>query len=257
MSWAGRRKFIYGFGVFAVLFMAVLPLIISLLSKPATCFDGLLNQGETSADLGGPCELRDPLTLKPVTVLWTRSFKLLPGIYSAVAYLENPNIDTGSERVFYTLRLYDKDGVQVTERSGEAFLPPQAIVPVFESNIQTGNRIPVRAALTMQTGAEWKRMKRFADDMVIRDQQNSEMDNRPRVKGSVANVGLEHLRKVSVVAVVFDEAGNAVGASRTVIDDLPAGSTREAVFTWPAPFTSYVSRVDIIPLSNPDSMRRI
>lgn len=258
MSWAARRKFLYAFGVFAFIFMGFFPFIVALLSRPATCFDRVQNQEETAIDLGGPCVARDPATLKPVSVLWTRSFKLLPGIYSAVAYIENPNIDTGSERLSYSLKLYDSAGVQVTERTGDVFLPPQTIVPVFESNIQTGNRIPVRASLTFVEGtAEWRRMKRYAEDMVIRDQKNTDMDTRPRVQAIVANVGLEHLRKMPVVAVVFDEAGNAVGGSRTLIDDIPAGASREVIFTWPAPFTSYVSRVDIIPLSVPDSIRRL
>jgi hypothetical protein len=257
MSWSGRRRFLYGFGAFTIIFVVVLPFAISLLAKPPSCFDGIQNQGETAVDLGGPCKLRDPGALKPVTVLWTKAFRLLPGIYSAVAYVENPNEDTGSEYIQYTLNLYDSRGILVAERHGNIFLPPQAIVPIFESNIQTGNRIPVRAVATLEPGAEWFRMQKFAGDMSIRDQENSDMDTRPRVSAVVANTGLEHLRNIPVIATVFDQGGNAVGASRTMVDDLPAGETATIVFTWPAAFTAYVSRVDIRPISLPDSARRI
>ncbi|MFM2414506.1 MAG: hypothetical protein RI911_199 [Candidatus Parcubacteria bacterium] len=257
MSWAGRKRFLYAFGVAAFLFMLALPVIYSLLSQPATCFDGIQNQDETAIDLGGPCALRDPGSLKPVSVLWTRSFKLLPGIYSAIAYLENPNHDTGSEFIRYTISMYDSRGILVAERHGNVFLPPQAIVPIFESNIQTGNRIPVRATTVLEPGADWYRMKKFSGDMEVRDQENIDMDSRPRVRADVHNTGFEYLRSIPVVATVFDEAGNAVGGSKTVIDDLPPGDSAEVVFTWPAPFTSYVSRVDIRPISNPDIGRRL
>ncbi len=257
MSWSGRKRFLYGFAVAAFLFILALPLIYAVLSRPATCFDGIQNQDETAIDLGGPCSLRDPAALKPVSVLWTRSFKLLPGIYSAVAYLENPNIDTGSEFVRYTLSMYDSRGVLVAERHGNVFLPPQAIVPIFESNIQTGNRVPVRSSTVLEPGADWYRMKKFSGDMEIRDQENQDLDSRPRVRALLHNVGFEHLRSIPVVATVFDEAGNAVGASKTVVDDLPASTSAEVVFTWPAPFTEYVSRVDIRPISLPNSARRL
>ncbi len=257
MSWSGRKRFLYGFAVTAFLFILALPVIYAVLSKPATCFDGIQNQDETAIDLGGPCALRDPGSLKPVSVLWTRSFKLLPGIYSAVAYLENPNVDTGSEFVRYTLSMYDARGVLVAERHGNVFLPPQAIVPIFESNIQTGNRVPVRSSTVLEQGADWYRMKKFSGDMEIRDQENQDLDSRPRVRALLHNIGFEHLRSIPVVATVFDEAGNAVGASKTIVDDLRAGTSAEVVFTWPAPFTEYVSRVDIRPISLPNSGRRL
>jgi hypothetical protein len=157
----------------------------------------------------------------------------------------------------YTLNLYDVKGVLVAERHGEMFLPPQAIVPIFESNIQTGNRIPVRASTVLEAGSSWYRMKKYAGDMEVRDQSNQDMDTRPRVKARLANIGFEHLRNIPVVATVFDEGENAVGASKTIVDDLPAGTSAELTFTWPIPFTAYVSRIDIRPISVPDTARRL
>src|SRR3989344_7429415 len=91
MSWASRRRTFYILGI--VLFFMVtvgIPAAI-FLYKPPTCFDGKQNQEETAVDKGGPCLLLDERTLVPHAVVWSRSFEVRDGTYSAVAYIENPN----------------------------------------------------------------------------------------------------------------------------------------------------------------------
>jgi len=47
--------------------------------------------------------------------------------------------------------------------------------------------------------------------------------------------------------VLYDENGNAMGASRTFIDSINGGQIVPLTFTWPTPFKSIPTKIEIIP----------
>jgi hypothetical protein len=262
MTWAETRRLAYALGVLAFLLLCASPFIYSYLATPPTCFDGLQNQGEEEVDKGGPCTVRAESTVLPVTVRFAKAFQTDPGVYSVIGYVENPNRDVGLRDAEYEFVLYDATGIFVAQRKGRVFIPPQAVVPVFEAKIGTGNQAPVRTDLTFTPTSTWQKMERRVDDLKIGEAKQEGVvrtqckvnefdcteDTYPRVRASITNMGLETFTNLPVTAVVFDAAGNAIAASRTRLERLAPRQSSELVYTWNIPFATEVSRVDIIPV---------
>jgi len=250
--WANRMRTIYITGFVVLIIIIAAPSIYKILTPPLTCTDGLQNQGETAPDLGGPCHYLNPADLRPLSKLWSRAFIVTPGVYSSVAYVENPNLKGGIRKAQYIFKLYDENNILVAERVGEAFIPPGKVVPIFEGNINTGNRVPKRTTFQFLDSFTWEVMKpEFAAEIFVVNKVFKEVYNSPRLSAKVQNKGVYTLYNLVVVATVFDNKGNAIGASRTIVDRLPADSVQDVVFTWPQPFDSPVSRLDVVPLLPP------
>src|SRR3989344_9091289 len=197
MSWASRRRF--GYGAWILLFFVVIigvPTIIWL-NKPPTCFDGKHNQGEIDIDKGGPCQLLDERTLTPHAVVWTRGFEVRHGLYSAVAYIENPNAEAGVQKVEYRFGLYDERNVLVAERGGETFIMPGGITPVFEGAIDTGNRVVVRTYLEFTEPLVWERMNSFSDALTVHDKNVLGTTEAPRLIALVTNESVVDITNVA------------------------------------------------------------
>jgi len=245
-----RTMYIAGFLLLVALFSA--PSVYKTLTPPVTCFDGIQNQGETAPDLGGPCHYLNPADLKPLVNQWARSFAIVPGLYSSVAYIENPNPSGGIRTARYIFKLYDERNILVAERLGETFIPPGKVVPIFEGNMQVGGRVPKRTTFQFIDTLTWEVMEsQRAAEVFVANKTFKEVNGSPRLSAEVQNKGVYRLRNLVVVATIFDEAGNAIGASRTIVDAMPADSVKKVVFTWPDIFKTFIARTDIVPLLPP------
>ena len=133
--WATKRKVTYlSIALSVLVILAAVPISLSLY-RPPTCLDGRQNQGEDGVDCGGPCQLLcKSKTLEPI-VLWQRFFKVSPGVYNAVAYVQNPNVNSAAYNVPYVFRLYDARNLIIYERKGITAIAPRVTTPVFESGI--------------------------------------------------------------------------------------------------------------------------
>lgn len=262
MSWAARRRFLYILCIFAFLALITGGPLAIYLHRPASCEDGVTNQGETAPDRGGPCVLLDVQRLSPHAVLWTRSFKVRDGAYDATAYIENPNASAGVQRVNFRLGLYDSENVLVAERFGSTYVMPNGITPVFIGAIDTGNRLATHAQFCYINAARscstdpslltWMSMKSTTDVISITNKTITDTTSMPRVSAMVRNNGLADMIDVLFVAVVFDPAGNAFASSQTALPRLRAGEEERIVFTWPQPFSIAVGRIDIIASHPPE-----
>lgn len=252
MSWASRRKTAYATGVF--LFFAILiggPLAYWYFSIPPTCSDGIQNQGEHGVDRGGPCPLLDDDALTPPGLLWTRSFRVRDGLYSAVAYIQNPNPEAGVRAVRYMFRFYDERNVIVTEREGLTYIMPGSVTAVFEGGIETGSRVVAHTYFEFLQPPQWERLSNTSSVLDIQNTQISDTATIPRLTATVENTSVKELRDIKLVAIISDPAGNAFSASQTALTLLSPGQKEEVIFTWPAPFNVTVGRVVIVPLSPP------
>ncbi len=258
MTWASRRRTIYLSGI--ALFFALLigiPLYFYL-DEPETCEDGIQNQGETAVDKGGPCPLLDERVLTPYAVEWTRGFQVRnpdsigSGSYNALAYVDNPNEHGGVMEASYRFKLYDENNVIVTEREGVTYIMPGAVTPVFEGSIDTGNRVASRAFFEFSSPLVWERLDDRSRLIVIENKQVRDATTYPRLSAVARNTSVTDLYNTKFVAVIFDPAGNAMAASQTILDSLPAGESRPIVFTWPKAFTSPTGKIDITPLLSPE-----
>lgn len=253
MSWASRRRTTYLAAV-SLFFIIMIggPLFNHFLSIEPTCFDGTRNGGETAPDKGGPCLILDERALTPYAVKWARSFKVRDGLYTAIAYIENPNPRAGVARASYRFCLYDSANILVAERSGETYIMPGGTTPVLEVGIDTGNREVVHTYLQITEEALlWERMTNPASAIKINNQQLGDNVFSPRIEARAVNTSLDKMRVVTFVAVVFDPRGNAIAASGTAVPELLPDDATGVAFSWPTPFMAAPGRIDIIPLLPP------
>ena len=255
MSWASRRRSVYLFGV-TLFFVIVLggPLAYWYFSIPPTCSDGTQNQDETGVDIGGPCPILDPKVLQQETVLWSRSFKVRDGTYSAAAYIENPNKDAGVEVAPYHFGLYDQRNVLVAERDGVMFIMPGSITPVLESRIDTGSRIVTHTYLSFTALLTWRRMQNVARAVSVEDMRLTDTDSIPRLVANAVNTSVADIVDPSFVAAVFDPAGNAFAVSGTRLERIAAGASARIIFSWSEPFGIVPGRTDVIPVVAPTAL---
>jgi hypothetical protein len=252
MSWATRRRIAYLTGVF--IFLAIVvggPVAYHFLTIPATCHDGIQNQGETGIDEGGPCLVLNANDLQPQGVLWTRTFLVRPGVADAIAYIDNPNQGAGVLQVPYELDVYDDKNSLIQDLSGQAFIMPQGVTPVFVGNIPTGNRIPRYAQFKFTGPLTWERVLDPASAVKITNIQQSSSASSSQVSARATNASVTDIPDVTFVATVFDPGGNAIATSQTALRSLPAGQSQQIYFTWPSAFSSAIGNIDVIPLTEP------
>lgn len=254
MSWASRRRAVYIIGIILFLAFVFGPPIFRRFNQPPTCNDGIQNQGETAPDKGGPCPILDERTLAPSSILWARSFKVRDGFYSSVAYIENPNENAGIRQIRYHFGLYDSRNVFVAEREGVTFVTPGGITPVFEANINTGNRDVAHTYFEYASPPTWERLRNSAANINITNKIVSDTETMPRIEATAENISVAPVSRISFVAVAFDPAGNARATSKTQLAQLSPGGKQQITFTWPEPFGVQIGRTDIIPLLPPASI---
>lgn len=249
MSWASRRRTLYGGGValFVLLVLGV-PAFLWWYEAP-TCFDGVRNQGETSADRGGPCALLDETQVQNARILWARSFEVIPGVYNAVAEVENPNFDAGISETPYSFKLFDAQNILIAERRGTAYLSPNTIIPVFEGGIDTGARVPTRTFFEFLEAPQWERVEDPISGLSVGTRELTGEDSAPRLSATIENDSFEDISDIEVVAVLFNAQDIAIAASRTAIQRLPQQSSQTVVFTWPKAFNDPVARIQVTPQS--------
>jgi Mg-chelatase subunit ChlD len=241
MTWAAKRQIIY-FSIFMVLAIIVvgIPLFAIWYEKP-TCFDNKQNGGEQGVDCGGACiRLCRAYVTAPV-VVWQQSFEVSPGMYSAVAYIQNPNSNAQAMNVPYIFTFRDSANAIIGERKGVAYVPPGKNFAVFESNVHLPEGISgIRTAFAFTGDFDW--MSAPASPKIEIQKQHVEgLSATPIISAEVVNPTRDDLGRINIVAIVYDTEGNAVAASRTYVDSLKKQSRAPIDFTWPRPFSGQVT----------------
>ncbi len=237
MDWATTRKLQYfGIIVAVITIFIVIPFYIFIYRAP-TCFDGFKNGEEVGVDCGGSCRLLCSAEISQPISRWDpRFFEVSEGVYSVLAYLENPNIVAEVLNAPYIFRLYDKENILIAERKGKTFIPKGENFAIFEGNINTGERVPYRASFDFEGDLIWVRNTNSSPEISVSNETLSRQDLAPRLDAKVKNNSLVRVSDIELVAIVFDGAGNAIGSSRTFIESLEDGEEKSVVFTWPRPF---------------------
>jgi hypothetical protein len=230
--------------------LALIPVAFFVYEEPS-CFDGKMNGDERGVDCGGACELLCSAEVLSPTTLWSRAFKVADGVYSLVAYVQNPN--TNSEtRAEYLMKVYDSRNILIGERRGVTFIPKNTTIAIFEPNFNVGMGVPARVVFEYTNELEWRKNESIPARILVTQNILSQQGQLPRVDGIIENVSDEVLERIEVIAIAYDTQGNAVAASRTFVDRLERNGTHGVSFTWREPFTA--SRVEIIPRAIPRSL---
>lgn len=250
MSWSSKRKLIYlGILVIVLAALAVIPGYL-FLNRPATCFDGRQDGGETGVDCGGPCVNLCAVDERSPVVLWSRAFILVPGIYSVAAYVENPNLGAQAYSVPYQFSFYNNNGLLLGSISGTTFIPSGQNFAVIGGNIATSTPL---SQTDFQFGPiQWQKAPTAALDFNALQINNLKKTfsttTPPRVEADIANTSFKNLPRVDISAILYDASGNALGVSRTYVSSLPEQTSRHIVFTWITPFTTLPTRVELLPV---------
>ncbi len=247
MSWTSRRQGLYFLGFIIILIVVVgIPAFFYFYKAP-TCSDGIQNGKEEGIDCGGGCSVICSFKAVAPQIHWSRLFQVVPGLYTVVASVENQNLSYETDNLSYAFKLRDKDGVLVYEQKGQAYLPSRYVLPVFATGIRTGERIPTRVDFEFLGEPVWTETTSAWDsgvDVVRRVLENEE--TAPRLSATLRNTTLKDIIGMPFVAILFDSDGNALQASRTIVELLPASSDVNVVFTWPAVFPRPVAQIDIV-----------
>ena len=256
MSWASRRRFLYIFGLLLVVgTITIIPLWIHFY-EPGDCFDKKQNNAETDIDKGGDCRLLDERVLLPVTTVWARAMAVrLPGqeqgTFSAVAYVENPNVNAGVMQAPYRFKLYDANNVLVAEVEGITSIMPGTVTPVFEGGINTGHRKAARVFFEFTAPLVWQRLYDATEPITVPTKEVVNADKEPRLNAVIKNDSVVDLRQTQFVAIIFDTTGNAFAGSATEVQFLERGKQQAVAFTWPDPFLYLPGRIDVLPVLKP------
>ena len=223
-------------------------------SKVPTCFDTIQNGGETGIDCGGSCtRLCQDEALNLVT-WWERPFKVSNGVYNAVAYIENQNLYSGLTSVDYEFKLYDEDNILASQPvRGSTFIEPNKRTAIFASGITTGDYDAKTAFFKILSYQDWQRVpQEFSYNLFnISEPVLTNQDTIPKLSANVENKSFINFTDVPVVAILYNQKGNAIASSQTYIDSIKQGSTEKVFYSWPEPFGDSVSRIEIIPRVNP------
>lgn len=248
MSWALRRQLTILSGIAIVLLLVIgVPTYLTVHEAPS-CSDNKQNNGEEGIDCGGSCSYVCSDSQAAPSVRFTRALSPAPGRTDVIAYIDNPNGSVAAKDLPYTVELYSASNAIIAKKQGRIDLPPAATVPIFASDLFSGSQEVARAFVTFETPQHlWYH---YTDSRVVPTVKDVSLEagDMPRVTATALNPSAKALSNVTFIVVVFDADGNAIAASQTVAPSIsPQGST-QLIFTWPAPFTGGVSRIQVLPV---------
>ncbi|MEK7219097.1 MAG: hypothetical protein AAB687_00280 [Patescibacteria group bacterium] len=253
MTWAFKRQIFY----LAILILTVsifAYLIINpIVNKAPTCVDGLKNGTETGVDCGGSCARACIAQVDEVAVLWTRSFRVVPGRYNAVAYLENQNRNVAVNRINYKFRFADANNIYIGKREGSTFIPPSGKFAIFEPGIDIGHSIPVYTSFEFTEMPQWVQVSQEKINqlqLLISNITLTGEETNPFLSATIKNNSLFTIPDIRVVAILYDVNHNAISTSSTYLDSLGGERAQDLSFTWPEPFSNKIVEKEIIPLYN-------
>lgn len=245
-AWAYQRRARVKWALLGILFIALVVYLSIKLYTPPTCFDGKRNQEELGKDCGGSCRLLCPFQTNDLTVDWTRVLEVSPGLWTAVAYLQNTNYDTYAYEAPYRFTLYDTTGRSITEREGTTFVGGEPAMAIIESRIEVGDAQPYRASF------EWLAQPSFYTEERVRgvgiaEHQVRDLNVGVEVFAVIRNEQPVEVKNLEVQLIVYDASQNAIAASETYVDYIAPRSMHNVSFTWPTKFPSQPSRLEFIP----------
>jgi hypothetical protein len=247
-SWSKRRKLIYSLVTLIVIAGAVgLPLFLLFYDRP-TCSDGVMNGREQGVDCGGSCERLCQSSFLAPSLAWTRFEEIAPSLYNLAAYIVNPNTDAEALNVPYHIALYDNRGVIITDTNGVVTLPPHRNTIAFQSAINVGERIPAKALFEFTAPPNWNKKKDSLSAVSIGEKKYLEDNLGSSLTVSMRNTSVYPLYNVAVYAVLYDKDGNALGFSKTILDEIPPQQSVLAPFTWPINRQGKVISIEVLPV---------
>jgi len=251
-SWSTKRKYGYfsALIILLVLFVGV-PLFLLFYQTP-TCSDGKQNGGERGIDCGGKCSRLCPADFSANRILWSYSMRVVPGVYNALTYVQNPNQSVEIKSLAYIFKLYDAEGILITQKTGTAFVPAGQKFVVFEGGIRTGERVPVKTTFEFTGEPAWRpgSVLGALHTLNVDLSQNSAPKADIKVKNDAVDKSFSN---IDTFIVLYDKDDNRVSFSKTVIESIGPTESKTLYFTWPEAFSRPVVRTEVIFMARPQN----
>ena len=248
-SWSQRRKFAYiSLIMFVGLVIVGIPAFFLIYKQP-TCFDGIKNGNEQGVDCGGSCQRLCPSAFLAPDATWTRFEQVAPGLYNLASYIINPNIQGEAINVPYHIALFDDHGVLIIDTTGKVTLAPHRNTLAFQGSVSTGKRIPAKALFEFTQTPNWHKKADPLSGLQIADKEYTEDEIGGSLSVTLKNITAYTINPLNVYVVLYDKNSNAIGFSKTIVDEIPAFGQTLAPFTWPVNRHGAVISIEVLPVS--------
>lgn len=252
MDFASSRRLFFIL-IFALLIGATAFILIRpYFNRPPTCFDNKKNGTEMGIDCGGSCKYLCSESVKQVPVEWSRSFLNKNKTVDMVAHFSNQNKTAGVEKADYRFVVYGRNGQTLLTKEGSTFIPANTKVIVYEGPFSVGNQEPYT------TTFEWTSPLKFstvppAESLLHLDTLKTDLKTEGGVTltALVGNSTTATFSRLPVYVVLYNTEGNAILASRTLIDSLAPEETTELYFSWNYDLKEKVGDIEIVPAFKP------
>jgi hypothetical protein len=249
-SWATERKIRHAATLSFIVIVGVIGAYFLVVYDKPNCFDRLKNQNEEGVDCGGKCARLCENAVSDPTIYFARAFEIRPGIYNLVAYLENKNDNSSAPKVKYVFKLYDDENLLIAEVGRTTFLERNRVTAIFEGAVQTGGRKPARIIFEFEP-IEWIKSQSEGIEISAHGVRIDRSGNFPIIKATLQNDTLKEIKNFDVVIIIYDPAGNARTASKTVVDSISPSGSYDISFTWPTEFNFDAQRIEVLPRTYP------
>lgn len=248
-SWSRKRRFVYAATATAILVIAITVPAFLIFYKAPTCFDGIKNGSEQDVDCGGKCVRLCASAFLPPDVAWTRFEEVAPGLYNVASYIVNPNPEGEARQVPYHIMMYDSRGVLIVEHNDTVYIPPQRSTLAFVRAIDTGKRIPTKVLFDFTGFPDWRSKVDPLSFLLIGEKKYTEDAAGSALTVSIKNTSVKSSGPISVYVILYDANNNAIGFSKTLIDDIGPDQSAIAPFTWPFSRNNKVISIEVLPVA--------
>lgn len=248
-SWSKRRRTLYATVVTVVLVCAVIIPGFLIFYKAPTCTDGIKNGKEQGIDCGGSCQKLCQSSFLPPSLAWTRFEEVAPSLYNIAAYVVNPNTEGEATDAQYRMTLYDDRGVPITSNDGVMTIPPHRNTLAFQGAVPVGKRIPSRALFEFISVPDWHSKIDPLKYLVVGEKKYTEDASGSSLTVELKNNSVEKINRMSVYVILYDADSNAIGFSKTIIDEISPQGSAIAPFTWPISRGGKVISIEILPVA--------
>jgi hypothetical protein len=243
--WSTKRQLLYGGGVIASIGLIIAGGAFLFLHRSPTCSDGVKNGMETGIDCGGACQkICTADALLPI-VLWSKVFNISGDLYTAVANVQNPNVNSKNSKAQYSFKIYDENGKMLIEKVGQTSIPKNKTFAIFEPGIILKDVHPQSVDFTFTSFSSWEKDAKIEPQLSLTHLPLADVATLPRIQGSISNNSFEDVSRVELNAFLLDDKENVIAASRTFVDNLKKSTSQDFFFTWPKPFSVPVSKVTV------------